>query len=223
MTMACSRRRFLNALGSTAGAVVAAPWLDGPFWPVQPVEAASLSLGDLKALVDVALDRARAFGSSFAGILIERRHVATVSLRANPAGSNSASSSRSTQLPDVLEIEGLRVGVRVVRAGVSGYAESSSVDEGEIALLTERAVATARAFPALAPSTIRYHWVTPRLSDPSEMARKHRRAFRHAVTQAVREWTDSKVAGHSVTIRGEHTCYVSTRGNCTHLSRVWEV
>src|SRR5262245_21963553 len=107
MAMALSRRRFLNALGTTVGAVLVAPRIDGPFWPVQPIQAALLSIGDLKTLVDVALDRARAHGCSFAGILIERRLDASVSLRAISKGSNGASSTRSTHVPDVLESESL--------------------------------------------------------------------------------------------------------------------
>ena len=88
--MALSRRRFLNVLGSAAGAMVVAPWTDSRFWCVQPLEAASLSIGDLKTLVEVALDRARALGCSFAGLLIERRLDATVSVRAIAAEANSS-------------------------------------------------------------------------------------------------------------------------------------
>lgn len=220
--MALSRRWFLNALGTTAGAVVVAPWIDSPFWPVRPIEAATLSLGDLEQLVGVALDRARALGCSFAGILIERRLDAAVSMRAIPEVLASAASARSNDLPDVRVSESLHVGVRVVHAGISGYAESSSVDEGETALLTERAVANARVDPALAPSTVPYQWIEPRLTDPSEMARMHCLAFRQAVGRAVRERTGAVRAKAPVRIRGEHTCHVSTRGNCTHISRIWE-
>lgn len=220
--MALSRRRFLNALGTTAGAVVVAPWMDSPFWPVRPIGAATLSLGDLEQLVGVALDRARALGCSFAGILIERRLDAAVSIRAVPEGLASAASARSTHVPDVRVSESLRVSVRVVHAGISGYAEGSSVDEGEIALLTGRAVANARAVSSPVPSTVPYPWIAPRLTDPSAMARKHRLAFRQAVVRAVRERTGAAAAKAPVRIRAEHTCYVSTRGNCTHLSRVWE-
>src|SRR5262245_17624295 len=110
MTMEFSRRRFLNALGTTAGAVVVAPWIDGPFWRVQPLEAASLSIGALKTLVDVTLDRAKALGCSFAGILIERHLDATVSWRAIPEGSDGASSTKLTHVPDELVSESFRVG-----------------------------------------------------------------------------------------------------------------
>src|SRR5262245_16385707 len=174
MTMAFSRRWFLNALGSTAGAVVVAPWIDDLFRPARPVEATPLSIGDLKTLVHAALDRARVLGCSFAGILIERRFDAIVSSQGPPGESHGDAGAEATHVPDGLVSESLRVGVRVVRSGVSGYAESSSVDEGEIALLTERAVANARADPAPAPSTNQHRWIAPRLTDPSEMARKHR-------------------------------------------------
>jgi hypothetical protein len=97
MTVAFSRRRFLNALGTSAGAVVVAPWLDGPIWRVGPIETASLSIGDLKTLVDAALDRARALGCSFAGLLIERRLDAAVSMRAIAAEANSSVTIRGEQ------------------------------------------------------------------------------------------------------------------------------
>jgi TldD protein len=220
--MSFSRRRFLSALGSTAGAAVVAPWFDAPFWPVQPAEAVTLSIGELKTLVDAALARARALGCSFAGILIERRLDASVSRRVSPEGLASASSASATRIPEVLVSERFRVGVRVVLAGVSGYAEGSSVDQGEIARLTERAVANARANSPHPPSTVPYEWIAPRLTDPSEVARKHRLAFRQAVGRAVRERGGAVDGGPSVTIRGEHSCYVSTRGNCTQMSRIWE-
>src|SRR5262249_24961704 len=142
--------------------------------------------GDLKTLVDAALDQARALGCSFAGLLIERRLDASVSLRAIPEGSDFAWSSRATHVPDVLESESLRVGLRVARSGVPGSAESSSADEGEIALLTEHAVANARANPARTPSIVHYQWIAPRLTDPSDVSRRHRLAFRQAVGRAVR-------------------------------------
>ena len=216
--MAFSRRRFLGALGSAAGALAVVPWID---WHSQPVEANSLSIGDFQKLVDAALDRGRTLGCSFTGILIERRLDACVSLRAIPDGSNGASMTKSTQVPDVLVRENFRVCVRVLHSHVSGYAEGSILDEGRISLLTELAVANARAAAPPARSTVPHRWIAPRLSDAPDLSRRHRLAFQQAVHEAVMRHGTARNVGPSVRIRGAQICYVSTRGNCTHSSRVW--
>jgi len=219
--MGFSRRQFLNVLGTTAGAAVIAPWLGSPFYPTPHFEATPLSIANFQALVDTTLSRAEALGCNYAGIVIVYRLEAAISGQTMPRDSAGITCAKAKDVPVVLEGESLRVGVHVVHAGVAGYAESPSLKE-EFALLVERAVTDARANSALAPSTLRYHWVAPQLTDPADMSRRHRLTFRRAVLEAVRNQSGMFGPGSLVTIRGEDTTFVSTRGNCSHFTRVWE-
>jgi len=140
-----SRRQFLRAATLTAGAVTIGNALEGPFLSIQRLEAAPLGAAEMKLLADVALDKAKKLGATYADIRINRYRNQTISFRTSPDRAGGMLSGKVNHVPSVIEIESFGFGVRVLHSGTWGFAASPKVDPDEIARVTAEAVTIAKA------------------------------------------------------------------------------
>src|SRR4029453_8552974 len=112
-------------------------------------EAAPLTTAELKALADVALERARKLGCTYADIRINRYRNQIVSLRTSPDRASGATSGKVNHVPSVIESESFGFGVRVIHSGAWGFAASPAVNRDQIAHVTAQAASIAKANSAL--------------------------------------------------------------------------
>jgi TldD protein len=162
------RRTFLRLAGGAAAALSAAD-LFGTASP-SAQSTARTPEGALLSMADVALSTARKLGASYADIRINRYRDRTVSLLSTP----EAGTGRINHVPSALETGAFGFGVRVLCDGTWGFAASPRVTRDEIAAVTGRAVALARAHARLqrrpvqlapTPSHVN-RWATPFVTDP---------------------------------------------------------
>lgn len=142
--MTISRRDFLRNLGITAGAATVVDLLDAPFFSIQRLEAAPLAASELETLANVALDKARKLGCSYADIRINRYRNRSVSLRTSPDRSAGTAGGKVNHVPGVVENETYGFGVRVLHSGMWGFAASPLVSKDSIARVAAQAVGIAR-------------------------------------------------------------------------------
>ncbi len=219
--MTLSRREFLRRLGLTAGAAAVVDLVDGPFWSVQRLEAAPLGAAELKALADVALNQARTLGCSYADIRINRYRNRSVSLRTSPDRSAGMMGGKVNHVPGVVESESFGFGVRVLHSGTWGFAASPSVKRDEIARVTGRAVAIARANSALRQRPVELapvpayqdRYVTPHRKDPFDIPIKDQLAYLQAVNDAAKQVAGVINVNSSMTFRTEDKYFASTEGS----------
>ena len=107
---------------------------------VPDLDAAFLAL-PLQALTDAALSRASELGCDHADVRIERLL-------------NAYRTFRDHKLESSTDYENLGVSVRVVHAGVWGFAAGIELTPDDAAALVDRAVATARVSRPLTPDTV---------------------------------------------------------------------
>lgn len=130
--MTTSRRQFIKTAGLAAGVVIAPSALPSWIRDVEAAEAAAAEAVNKNALADIALDKARKLGVSYADIRINRYR-------------NESISTREKQVQNVSRSQNFGFGVRVLFKGTWGFASSREVTPAEVARVTRQAVDIARA------------------------------------------------------------------------------
>ncbi len=215
--MSLSRRDFLRNLGVVAGAVAVADLIDGPFWRVDEVPAAPLTLAELESLAAVALERAKALGATYADIRINRYRNRTVSLRTSP----ERGSSTMLHVPGVIETGSFGFGVRIIHSGSWGFAASPDVSKAAIARVTADAVAIARANSAIKRQPVQLapvpaykdRYVTPHERDPFEIAIPEQIAFLQQVHDAAGRVKGVRTMNSALVFRTEDKYFASSEGS----------
>ena len=123
--MQFSRRDFLKGAGVVCGAAVLPAW-------VLEAEAAEYAAVDKLKLAEVALERARKLGATYADIRINRYR-------------NESIFTREERVQNVSRTQSFGFGVRVLVKGAWGFAASNRVTPESVLRVTEYAVAIARA------------------------------------------------------------------------------
>jgi TldD protein len=220
--MKLTRREFIRTVGATAGAVVVADLLGAPgAWTVQRLEAAPLSSAETKALADVALDKAKGLGCSYADVRINRYRNQIVSLSTRPDRGAGMMSGKVNHVPAVIESESFGFGVRVLHSGTWGFAASPRVTRDEIARITTEAVGIAKANAALQKRPIQLapvppyqdRYVTPFEKNPFDVPIQDKLGLLQAVHEAARKTKGVMGVNSSLVFRSEDKYFASTEGS----------
>ena len=219
--MSLTRRQFLRAVGLTAGAVTVGNALEGPFLSIQRLEAAPLTPAELKALADVALNRARKLGCSYADIRINRYRNQTVSLRTSPDRAAGMIGGKVNHVPSVTESETFGFGVRVIHGGVWGFAASPIVTKDEIARVAAQAAGIAKANSALRGRPVQLapvpayqdRYVTPFERNPFDVAITDKLGYLQQTNEAAKKVAGVVSVNSTLTFRTEDKYYASTDGS----------
>jgi TldD protein len=219
--VALTRRQFLRAATLTAGAITVGNALEGPFLSIQRLEAAPLAPSELQTLADVALNRAKKLGCSYADIRINRYRNQTVSLRTSPDRAAGMVSGKVHHVPAVLESETYGFGVRVLHSGTWGFAASPRVDKEEIGRVTGQAVAIAKANSALRKKPItlapvpayRDRYTTPLEKNPFDVPIGDKLAYLQQANEAAKKVQGVMSVNSSMWFRTEDKYYASTDGS----------
>ena len=220
--MRLTRRDFIRTVGVTAGAAVATDLLGPPgVWTIQRLEAAPLAAGELKALADGALERAKRLGCSYADVRINRYRNQTVVLRTSPDRGAGMMSGKVNHVPAVIESESFGFGVRVLHSGTWGFAASPRVTRDEIARVTAEAVAIAKANsvlmkrPVLLAPTPAYQdrYVTPFEKNPFDVPIQDKLGLLQAVHEAARKTAGVMSVNSALVFRSEDKYFASSEGS----------
>jgi TldD protein len=213
-----SRREFLRSVGITAGAAAVVDLIDSPFWLIESVEAAPLSLVDLEGLADAALERAKELGATYADIRINRYRNRSVSLRTSP---ERGSQDKVNHVPGVVETGSFGFGVRVIHSGSWGFAASPDVTKDAIARATADAVAIAKANAALQKRPVQLapvqaykdRYQTPHKQDPFEVSIQDQIGFLQGVHDTARKVKGVMTVNSGMQFRTEDKYFASTEGS----------
>ena len=219
--VALSRRQFLRAATFTAGAVTVGNMLDGPFFSIQRLEAAPLTAAELKALADVALNRARKLGCSYADIRINRYRNQQTAIRTSPDRSAGMMSGKVNHVPSVIESETFGFGVRVIHSGTWGFAASPRVDKDEIARVTAQAAEIAKANSALRRKPVQLapveayqdRYQTPFQKNPFDVPIGDKLGYLQQVNDAAKKVQGVTSVNSSMWFRSEDKYFASTEGS----------
>jgi TldD protein len=219
--VALSRRQFLRAVGLTAGAVTIGNALEGPYPSVQRLEAAPLTPKELKALADVALDRAKKLGCTYADIRINRYRNQVVSLRTSPDRGAGSAGGKVNHVPSVIESETFGFGVRIIHSGTWGFAASHRVDKNEIAKVAAQAVAIAKANSALRQRPVvlapvpayQDRYVTPFEKNPFDVPIADKLGYLQQANEAAKKVKGVQSANSSMSFHTEDKYFASTDGS----------
>src|SRR5215813_5656602 len=219
--MTLSRRDFLRQLGITAGAAAVLDFVDAPYFSIERLAAAPLAPSDLEALANVALDKARKLGCSYADIRINRYRNRSVALRTSPDRSAGMMSGKVNSVPAVVETESFGFGVRVLHSGAWGFAASPTVDKDTIARVTTQAAGIARANAALrqrpvelaAVPAYRDRYETQHTKDPFAVSVQDQIGFLQSVNDAVKKVKGIVNVNSNLTFRTEDKYFASTDGS----------
>ncbi|MEK7329807.1 MAG: TldD/PmbA family protein [Candidatus Eisenbacteria bacterium] len=220
--MKLTRREFIRTVGATAGAAVVADLLGAPgVWTVQRLEAAPLTPGEMKALADVALNKAKGLGCSYADIRINRYRNQVVSLSTRPDRGPGMMSGKVNHVPAVIESENFGFGVRVLHSGTWGFAASPRVNKDEIARVTAEAVGIAKANAALQKRPVQLapvpayqdRYVTPFEKNPFDVPIQDKLGLLQSVHEAARKTQGVMGVNSSLVFRSEDKYFASTEGS----------
>ncbi len=219
--MKLTRREFIRTVGLTAGAAVVTDLLGPGVWTVQRLEAAPLTIGELKVLADVALDKAKRLGCSYADIRINRYRNQSVSLRTSPDRGAGMMSGKVNHVPAVFENDTFGFGVRVLHSGTWGFAASPRVTKDEIARVTAEAVAIARANavlqkrPVILAPTPAYQdrYATPFEKNPFDVPIQDKLALLQSAHEAARKTQGVMSVNSSLNFRSEDKYFASSEGS----------
>lgn len=216
VSMRTTRREFLAQSGAAAAAALANELFGLPqsIYAATPPAAPSAAL---KALVEVALNRAKKLGAGYADIRINRYRDERVSLRSAP----EFGSGRVNHVPSIFESHSFGFGVRVIANGAWGFAASHRVNKEEIARVTAEAVevakanATARRSPVrlapVKPATDR--WTTPFRQNPFEALISDKLALLQSANENVRKVKGVFMAASGMAFHSEDKFFASTDGS----------
>src|SRR5947209_5553862 len=102
---------------------------------------------DLEKLADSALHEAKRLKATYCDIRINRYHNQDIGLRMSP----ERGTSKTLEVPTVVEDTSFGFGVRVIVNGAWGFAASPTVTNAEIVRITQEAFDMGRANSALQP------------------------------------------------------------------------
>ncbi|HET9327809.1 MAG TPA: TldD/PmbA family protein [Candidatus Eisenbacteria bacterium] len=219
--MTLSRRQFLRAIGLTTGALTIGNALEGPFLSIQRLEAAPLSAAELKALADVALDRAKKLGCTYADIRINRYRNQIVSLRTSPDRASGTTSGKVNHVPSVIESESFGFGVRVIHSGAWGFAASPAVHRDQIGKIAAQATSIAKANSALRRRPVQLapvpayqdRYVTPFQRNPFDVPIEEKLDYLQRSNAAAKKVSGVSTVNASMWFRTEDKYYASTDGS----------
>lgn len=219
--MKLTRREFIRNAGLATGALVADRMLGPGIWSVQRLEAAPLTRPELKSLADVALNKAKSLGCSYADIRINRYRNQVVSLSTRPDRSAGMASGKVNNVPAVFETGSFGFGVRVLHSGTWGFAASPKVTKDEIARVTAEAVGVAKANAALQKKPVQLapvaayqdQWATPFKKDPFEVPIQDKLALLQAVHDKARTTKGVMQVQSSMLFRSEDKYFASSEGS----------
>ncbi|MFQ6676611.1 MAG: TldD/PmbA family protein [Fidelibacterota bacterium] len=172
----------------------------------------------MKDLLDVALNSAQRRGASYADIRISRHR-------------NQSISTREERIESVSNRESYGVGIRVLRDGTWGFAASHRVTAENIARVTDRALAVARANRAvrtkaveLAPvESYRDEWKSPIRIDPFDVPVQDKIDLLLSVNREALKVEGARFCSSFMLLLKEEKHFASTEG--TYLTqdiyRVW--
>lgn len=126
------RRKFIQAAGLGAGALMMPSLLMGNNISTDALLAPGMDVLVKKRLADVALNTAKSLGASYADARIGRYL-------------NQYVFTRENKVQNVVNTESFGIGVRVIANGTWGFASTNNVTESGIKKATEKAVAIAKA------------------------------------------------------------------------------
>ena len=211
-----NRREFLRTCGASALALAAIEMVPGTF-VTRRAGAVVLPTDQLEKLGNVALEKARSLGASYADIRINRYRTQSVLLRSTPDWTTGTINN----VPSVVDEERFGFGVRIIHGGAWGFAASAAVDKDTIARMTAEAIAIARAHAKLRREPVRLAkvsaakdtYATPLEKDPFDVGVAEKLALLQQTSDEVR-----KVSGvFSVTgfmeLRLEERFFMSTDGS----------
>jgi len=194
---------------------------DRPFWSIQRLEAAPLDPRQLRALADVALDRARKLGCSYADIRINRYRNQTAALRTSPDRAAGMATGKVNNVPTVLETESFGFGVRVLHTDTWGFAASPRVEKDEIARVVQEAVDIAKVNAALRQRPVRLapvsayedRWATPLKKNPFDVPIQDKLGLLQEVNAAAKKVPGIVTVNSSLVFRSEDKFFASTDGS----------
>ena len=126
------RRKFIQAAGLGAGALMMPSLLMGKNIPVEALLTPGMDVLVKKRLADMALNTAKSLGASYADARIGRYL-------------NQYVFTRENKVQNVVNTESFGIGIRVIANGTWGFASTNNVTESGIRKATEQAVAIAKA------------------------------------------------------------------------------
>ncbi len=200
--MTHSRRSFLKTLGVSASAAAASYLVVGPLSLVQSIEAAPIDADGFKALANVAFDRARQLGCSYADILIDGHQTGSVS--------HNSSGFFTT----VIDGASFRIRVRALHSGAWGIAERPQLNKSEMPRLMTQAVGIAQTESRR----------TERSVVVGSAAFQDRRRILREGEDHLDALINEQMAGlradeRAISFRTEETYFASTNGTCSRTTR----
>ncbi len=194
---------------------------DRPLWSIQRLEAAPLDPRQLRALADVALDRARKLGCSYADIRINRYRNQTAALRTSPDRAAGMVTGKVNNVPAVLETESFGFGVRVLHTDTWGFAASPRVEKDEIARVVQEAVDIAKVNAALRQRPVRLapvpayedRWATPLKKNPFDVPIQDKLGLLQEVNAAAKKVPGIITVNSALVFRSEDKFFASTDGS----------
>ena len=196
-----SRRNFLKATGVALGAAALPPW-------VFELEAAEAAAVDKSKLADIALATAKALGSTYADIRINRYR-------------DEAVFTREKQVQQVARSQSFGFGVRALWKGTWGFASSRKVTPEEVRRVARQAVEIARANAAyqrrpfaLAPAAkAAANWKSAFERDPFDVPIEDKIGFLLKLNEAALKVKGVSFVNSGLLFANEQKFFASTDGS----------
>ncbi len=218
--MTTSRRDFLRTSAAAAAAGIAADLAStlavGAVAP-SPLAAATrrvVTPGDpvTRALVQQAVDAARAAGAAYADARISRNRVRNLS-------------TRERRVQGVVDSETMGCGIRVLVDGTWGFAATRELTADAVARCARQAVAQARASRRAQVAPVRLapveptpngEWKTPVVTDPFDVALEDQVALLLAANEAALKVQGVPLVNSAMFFLREEKTFASTDGTLTN-------
>ena len=172
----------------------------------------------MKELANVALETARGGGATYADIRFVRHRDQSVR-------------TREERVEHVADSESFGFGVRVVLDGAWGFAASHVVEKDNIAAVTRRALAMAKANAAMVRRPVQLHpvepcettWESPMEKDPFEVPLAEKADLLLAANAAALKVQGAKFCSSWMLFRREEKFFASTDGSyiTQRITRSW--
>ena len=207
------RRRFLEATGLTAGALVLPS--GARYWHGS---LTAIPTADRKALADAGLDAARRAGAAYADLRIGRYL-------------NQSVSTRERRVQGIANSESFGVGIRVIVNGTWGFAATPDVTTDGIAHAAVRAVAIAKANAKLQTEPVRLApvasygevaWKSPIVKNAMEVPVQEKVDLLLAVNAAALAG-GARFVNSAISVVNEQKYFASTDGTYADqdIHRIW--
>jgi len=199
--MNLTRRDFLKTTGIVCGAAVV------PEWTLE-AEAAQLANIDKNKLSDIAINRAKKLGASYADIRINRYR-------------NESIFTREQQVQNVSRSQDFGFGVRVLYKGAWGFAASPLVTPESVRRVTEQAVAIAQANSRYQRKPIKLvstpkvvaKWKSSFEKNPFDISADNKVEFLLSLNEAAMKTNGASFVTSGLSFQNEQKFYASTDGS----------